>query len=369
MKFAILRARLLDALNIVIGVVDKKPTHPAMACVRICAMANGTIQFSAMNLTGGIRRTEPAIEVGRAGAVALNAHDLRERMQKADAEDVTFALAKDATRMSIRSGAMGFSMGPFPLEEVPELAAVAKANAIEVPAVMAARAINAVSGRAYQDVSRPNQHQVRLLADNGHMMSEATDGHQCIRYDAGEWEYAGPPMILSLEGARILADVAEKQEIVHVRIASAQASFIADGTEAYAAQFDAAFPPVEGMFAVEPTVWASINRDSAISWVRACLVSGGTINRVAVSGEGGLLVFRATDTKSEAIAETRVPFQWEGSGAVDGTILVSSLQSFESGEVTLGLVEQTFQGGKKGCVFTITADGTKTKAVISGQQI
>ncbi len=366
MKFSILRSRMLAALDMVMPVVDKKPTMAGLACVRIVAQSDGTVAFSAMSLAAGIRRTETAIEVVRAGTVAVNATDLRERIQKASAEDVTISLAKDATRIAIRSGAMAFSVGIFPLADVPELPVVDDGQqTVDVPAAMVARGIVAMASYAYQGDGRPPQQQIRISAGDGRMMVEAVDGYRVGAYDAGPWDFVGAPTVLSLNGARILAGVAAGHDTVAVGV-GAMATFSTETTDAYAAQFGVAFPPVETMQAAfAPTVSVELTRADAIAWVKACLVSGGKTNSMAVVGEGGLLVFKAADSDSDAVADTLVPIAWTGSAGIDGQYLLAGLQTFDGETVTLALSEQKFEG-RSAYAFKLS-DASKTTVMISGQ--
>jgi len=123
MKVVCDRAALLDAINLVSGVVAARTPRPQLTCVKLEAQRQD--DAGALTLAGGdgevsLRFTTASVEVQEPGEALIPADKLRQIVAAEDAEP-TLTLSADGDALHIRGADARFSVYGYPASEFPPL--------------------------------------------------------------------------------------------------------------------------------------------------------------------------------------------------------------------------------------------------------
>ncbi len=175
MKFNVTRNELLNELNLVQGVIEKKSTIPILSNILLEA-ADGRLNMVATDLDVTIRCGCPAT-VSVEGATTLSARRLFDivRLLPEDAE-ISFSLLENDW-VELRSGRSEYKIVALPKENFPSIPEAAPATA-QIPGGLIRSLIQRTMFAITQEESRYSLNGALLVLIPGEIKMVATDGHR-----------------------------------------------------------------------------------------------------------------------------------------------------------------------------------------------
>ena len=175
MKITIDRERLLEPLQQIAGVVERRQTLPILANILINA-GNGKLHMTATDLEVELR-TDTDAECSENGYFTVPARKLLD-ITKALPDGATMELDIDGDRVKLKSGRSRFTLGMLPAQDYPVIEPTPSSSVLTVNEALFKRLIEKTQfAMAQQDV-RYYLNGMLLELSNGEIRTVATDGHR-----------------------------------------------------------------------------------------------------------------------------------------------------------------------------------------------
>lgn len=175
MEFVIHKSDLVQELQTVTGVVEKRTTLPILANLLLEANSKG-LEVGASDLEVTIRGTAKATVV-REGAVTLPAVKLLEIARQLPEAEVQFKVV-DRNQVAISCERTRYRIAGQPREDFPEFPKVEAARGIKLPGAPLRQMIERVSFAITTEDPRYSMHGALLLIQKGSLTLVATDGYR-----------------------------------------------------------------------------------------------------------------------------------------------------------------------------------------------
>ena len=175
MNLSVEREALLQPLQAVIGVVERRQTMPILANVLLSAQ-NGQLSITATDLEVELVATTD-LDIDADGDVTVPGRKLLD-ICRALPEGATVKLSHSAEKMSVRSGRSRFTLATLPAPEFPTIDNINAGGAINLPQETLQELLEKTHfAMAQQDV---RYYLNGLLIETGgkHLRAVATDGHR-----------------------------------------------------------------------------------------------------------------------------------------------------------------------------------------------
>jgi len=187
MKFTVSRNSLLNELNLVQGVIEKKSTIPILSNILLEAMG-GRLEITATDLDVTIR-CGCAVSVDGEGTTTISARRLFDIVRLLpDGSDVAFSLLENDW-VELRCGNSQYKIVALPKENFPSIPEAAPATA-QIPAGILRGMIQRTMFAITQEESRYSLNGALLALLPGEIRMVATDGHRLALVSKG-MEIAG----------------------------------------------------------------------------------------------------------------------------------------------------------------------------------
>ena len=310
MKVICERAALLEAINLVSGVVNARTPRPQLTCVRVSATQDGgagTLNLAATDAEISLSLQIGRVEVAEEGQALIPADKLRQ-IVSAEENEPTLTLETEGDLTHIRGADAHFRLHGFPAAEfppVPRFADLVEGRGGGSPATAAfsidAGTLAGIVGRTVFATARENSRYaingVLLKRDGKKLEMVATDGRRLAlcRATAGEGEGEAASCIVPTKALGILMKlVGDDDEPVRLAITDNQIAFRFGDTDEDAratlvsALVEGTFPPYEDVIPKDQDIKVEFDRDVLISAVRrAALLTNEESRgvRMAFSGE------------------------------------------------------------------------------------
>jgi DNA polymerase III subunit beta len=182
--------QLAANLALVGRAVASRPTHPILANIRLDADgSNQSLGMTAFDLNLGIQVSFPA-QVVEAGSITLPAKLLNDIVSRLPDEDITIAVDKDNTMVSIVCGSGRYQMHGLPVEEFPELPQIGEDGETTYLPVEAM-----LSGLSSTLFATSADETKRILTATTDLLEfAATDGHRLSVVQTGFLDADEPPV-------------------------------------------------------------------------------------------------------------------------------------------------------------------------------
>jgi DNA polymerase-3 subunit beta len=344
MKFTASREQILQPLQGVIGVVERKQTMPILANVLIAARGSGAGRLS---ITGTDLEVELVASgdatVQQPGDVTIPGRKLLEII-RALPDKTQVTLTTDGEKVKISGGRSRFVLSSLPASEFPMVEEISAQQALVVPQVELKRLIEKTHfSMAQQDV-RYYLNGTLLEADGLTLRAVATDGH---RLAIAETALAAPaktsqqvivPRKGILELQRILGSDGEVQLSIgtnHVRATIGDVRFTSK-------LIDGKFPEYGRVIPAKPTKIVTAGRDVLRQALhRTAILSNEKYRGVRLTVAAGLLSVQAHNPEQEE-AEDSVEVSYQGDEVEIGfnvTYLLDALSAVDGENVEIGLTD------------------------------
>ncbi len=301
MKVICDRAVLMDAVNLVSGVVQARSPRPQLTCVRLTAEKGktGSLTLAATDAEVSLRLTIANVDVSRAGESLTPAEKLRQIIAAEDREQTLTLEATDET-LKITGGDARFRVHGRPVKEfpaIPEKAATGK-GVFQVDAATLGSLIARTIFATAKENSRYAINGVLLKCDGKTIQMVATDGRRLALAKTSAGGGAAGVEAIGIVPTKALnlvsRLVADPEEMVQVSLSENQAvfAFLAEGGAARAALssvlVEGAFPPFEDVVPRDHDRKATFDREALASGVRrAALLTNEESRGVRMAFSGG----------------------------------------------------------------------------------
>lgn len=195
MEFHSIRAELLNELQLLMGVIEKKHTMPILANVWIQAEGN-RLTLKATDLEVGVITHSPA-QVVEPGEFTVNAKRLQDMLSTLSGAQVSLSMS-EGSMLDVVSGSAQFSIETMPTHDFPSIPECSFEDGIELPSGFVQSCIARVLFSISND---PHKYAIngalwRLQGKDFNMVS--TDGHRMsvlrseINHEGGDFEVIIP---------------------------------------------------------------------------------------------------------------------------------------------------------------------------------
>src|SRR5580765_6951179 len=175
MQFSVSKNALLNELNLLQGIVEKKSTIPILSNVLIETVNDSTISLVATDLDVSLQ-TECAAESGRPGSIVLQARKLFEIVRNLPDAEINFA-KEENDWVKIVCASSEFRIVGQSKEHFPSTPKAEKAG-VTIPAAVLHGLINRTVFAITQEESRYALNGALLSFGEGRLQMVATDGHR-----------------------------------------------------------------------------------------------------------------------------------------------------------------------------------------------
>lgn len=340
MKFTSEREKVLEPLQAVIGVVERRQTMPVLANVLLSAK-NGRLSVTAtdleVELVAGVEVT-----VQQAGEITVPGRKLLDIVRAlADKAAVVFTL--DGDKASIKSGKSRFSLTTLPAADFPSIEEINPALSFEVEQSALKRLIDKTHfSMAQQDV-RYYLNGMLLESDGKSLRTVATDGHRLAMCEMELATKSGTQQVIVprkgvLELQRLLGadgNVAVQVGSNHVRITLGDIRFTSK-------LIDGRFPEYGRVIPANPGRIIKADREALRRALqRTAILSNEKYRGIRLALKQNLLVLTAHNPEQEE-AEDEVEVSYQGEEFEVGfnvNYLLDALAAIEGAEVEVGLTD------------------------------
>jgi DNA polymerase III subunit beta len=344
MKFTATREQILQPLQGVIGVVERKQTMPILANVLIAARGSGAGRVS---ITGTDLEVELVASgdatVQQPGEVTVPGRKLLEII-RALPDKTQVTLTTDGDKVKVSGGRSRFVLSSLPASEFPMVEEISAQQALVVPQVELKRLIEKTHfSMAQQDV-RYYLNGTLLEADGTTLRAVATDGHRLAIAEAALAAAAKTsqqvivPRKGILELQRILGNEGDVQLAIgtnHVRATIGDVRFTSK-------LIDGKFPEYGRVIPAKPTKIVTAGRDVLRQALhRTAILSNEKYRGVRLTVAAGLLSVQAHNPEQEE-AEDSVEVSYQGDEVEIGfnvTYLLDALSAVDGENVEIGLTD------------------------------
>ncbi|TVP55922.1 MAG: DNA polymerase III subunit beta [Halomonadaceae bacterium] len=176
MKLTLSREALLQPLQAIAGVVEKKQTMPVLSNVLLIA-EDGQLTLTGTNMEVELVARVDDIAVEQPGRITVPARKLSDICRSLP-EGVTITLSVDAERMKVKAGASQFTLSTLPAEHFPNVEDDAESFRLSLPQGELRHLLEATAfAMAQQDV-RYYLNGLLLEVSDSLLRAVATDGHR-----------------------------------------------------------------------------------------------------------------------------------------------------------------------------------------------
>jgi DNA polymerase III subunit beta len=340
MKFTSEREKVLEPLQAVIGVVERRQTMPVLANVLLSAK-NGRLSITAtdleVELVAGVEVT-----VQQAGEITVPGRKLLDIVRAlADKAAVVFTL--DGDKASIKSGKSRFSLTTLPAADFPSIEEINPTLSFEVEQSALKRLIDKTHfSMAQQDV-RYYLNGMLLESDGKSLRTVATDGHRLAMCEMELATKSSTQQVIVprkgvLELQRLLGadgNVAVQVGSNHVRITLGDIRFTSK-------LIDGRFPEYGRVIPANPGRIIKADREALRRALqRTAILSNEKYRGIRLALKQNLLVLTAHNPEQEE-AEDEVEVSYQGEEFEVGfnvNYLLDALAAIEGAEVEVGLTD------------------------------
>jgi DNA polymerase-3 subunit beta len=360
MKFSIDRAALLDPLQIVSNVVERRQTLPILA--NLLLVADGIPDGSGLTLTGSDQEVELGartrlLQIEESGEITVPARKLLEICRSLP-ESAVLDFRMDGSRLGVESGRFKSHLATLPATDFPKVEMGDEEVGFSLPAnALHDLLVKTSFAMAQQDVRyffngllfETTPDMVRFVATNGQRL--ATSYLENLRTGEGKRQFIVPRKAVS-ELFRLIPNDADLD--VEVRFSSNHLQVLCGDANLTTKLIDASYPDYSRAIPDRgDKVLVGDRQEIREALIRTAILSNEMYNNVRLKLESGKLEMHSNNPSQEE-AEESVSVDYNGEALEIGfnvSYLIDAL-SVISGEK----VEITFSDSNSACLLTSPDD-------------
>lgn len=315
MKFSIARETLLNNLNYVQSVVEKRNSIAILSNVKLEVEGNSLVSTATDNHMSIEAKSEAFVDV--AGATTVSAHKLFEIVKRLPSEAmISLELKDDGSRMQITAGKSKFSLACLDADAFPDVASVSSSVNFKLTGSQVTRLLKKAKFAASQDDTRQYLNGIFMHLKDDKLRFVATDGHRLARIeqDIPTGAEGMPGVIIPRKTIDEIAKLADKSKDLEVTVAENKIQFATEEATLTSNVIDGTFPDYERVIPTGNTLEMDVPRQSLMSAVdRVAILSHEKSRSVRFSINTNNLVISANNPDQEnAQEELKITFDAEG---------------------------------------------------------
>ena len=343
MKFTATREQLIQPVQAVIGVVERKQTMPVLANVLL------SVKGSRLSVTGTDLEVELVasgeVSVGQPGEITVPGRKLLE-IAKALPEKSTVTVSLDGERLKVSAGRSRFTLSTLAASEFPVVESVSAQQTLTLPQAELGRLIAKTHfSMAQQDV-RYYLNGTLLETDGKLLRTVATDGHRLAIAEAqlatGGKNVNAQQVIVPRKGILELQRILGNEGDVEITIGSNHIRLQIGDIRFTSKLIDGKFPDYGRVIPASPSKAVVVERDSfRAALQRTAILSNEKYRGVRVSLAKNSLKLQAHNPEQEE-AQDEVEIDYKGEEMEIGfnvTYLLDALTAIDTETVELGLTD------------------------------
>jgi DNA polymerase-3 subunit beta len=364
MKFSIQRDPLLEALQEVQSVVEKKSTVQILSNI-LCSIKNKVLSLSATDLEVGVKINLP-LESGEDGKITLSAKHFLDIVKELPAQSVLQVSRKSNDWVEIVCGKSKFSIVSLSADEYPPLPSFEDKKYLDARTATLADMIDKTAFAVSTDATRYHMNGVYFEhLDNAVMRMVATDGHRLSFVDQEVFKQTPEikkGIIIPKKGLLELRKLLG-QDGDTIKIAFEKGYLFANLKDTYLfiRLIEGEYPDYKPVIPKEVTRFAQINRDAFISALRrVSLLAHEKSRGVKLNLKDGLMTISSSNPDmGEAREEVEINYSAEPVEiSFNAKYLLDCLPMVNTDEVEFSFKERlspgTLQGvGQKNHTYVI----------------
>ncbi len=268
MKVICDRGALVEALNLVGGIVVTRTPKPVLTCVKLAA-ANGSLTVSATDLEAAIRFSTARVDTQEAGEALVPSDKLSQIVR--ESVDPTLTIESKGEETHIRGQDSHFKVYGYPLSDFPTLPEFTGDPDFEIPAGQLSQLIHQTIYATARENSRYAINGVLIEREGSKLCVVATDGHRLAlaRGDCkGDKKTNRSAIVPTRALQQLLKLLSDAEEIVRVKIADNQILFATDQAMLASNLVEGNFPPYKDVIPKDGDKKATLDTGSLTSAVR-----------------------------------------------------------------------------------------------------
>lgn len=343
MKFTASREQIIQPVQAVIGVVERKQTMPVLANVLL------SVKGTRLSVTGTDLEVELVasgeVSVGQPGEITVPGRKLLE-IAKALPEKSSVTVSLDGERLKVVAGRSRFTLSTLAATEFPVVESVSAQQTLTLPQAELGRLIAKTHfSMAQQDV-RYYLNGTLLETDGKLLRTVATDGHRLAIAEAqlatGGKNVNAQQVIVPRKGILELQRILGAEGDVEITIGSNHIRLQIGDIRFTSKLIDGKFPDYGRVIPAAPTKAVVIERDSfRAALQRTAILSNEKYRGVRVSLAKNSLKLQAHNPEQEE-AQDEVEIDYSGDEMEIGfnvTYLLDALTAIDTETVELGLTD------------------------------
>ncbi|MBK6674231.1 MAG: DNA polymerase III subunit beta [Proteobacteria bacterium] len=343
MKFTATREQIIQPVQAVIGVVERKQTMPVLANVLLSVKGNR------LSVTGTDLEVELVasgeVNVGQPGEITVPGRKLLE-IAKALPDKVSVTVSLDGERLKVVAGRSRFTLSTLAATEFPVVESVSAQQTLTLPQAELGRLIAKTHfSMAQQDV-RYYLNGTLLETDGKLLRTVATDGHRLAIAEAqlatGGKNVTAQQVIVPRKGILELQRILGNEGDVEITIGSNHIRLQIGDIRFTSKLIDGKFPDYGRVIPASPSKAVVVERDSfRAALQRTAILSNEKYRGVRVSLAKNSLKLQAHNPEQEE-AQDEVEIDYAGEEMEIGfnvTYLLDALTAIDTETVELGLTD------------------------------
>ena len=329
MKLSASREALLQPLQAVIGVVERRQTMPILANVLLAAK-DGQVAVTATDLEVELV-ANAEVEIEAAGEVTVPGRKLLD-ICRALPEGAAISMNLSGEKLNVKSGRSRFSLMTLPAAEFPTVEDISAEQTVSVSKEMLAKLLDKTHfSMAQQDVRY-------------HLRAVATDGHRLAlcEVDLGDKKLPEQQVIVPRKGVLELQRLLDGEGDVELQFGSNHIRIQLEGIRFTSKLIDGRFPEYERVIPQDTSNQLTADREifrGALQ--RTAILSNEKYRGIRLVIKSGSLLLQAHNPEQEE-AEEELEISYGGEDIEIGfnvNYLLDALGAIESTEVALAVVD------------------------------
>lgn len=341
MKVICDRSALVEALNLVSGVVVSRTPKPVLLCVKLSADAGtSTLTMSATDLEASLRVSSPRVEISEPGEALVPADKLSQIVR--ESVDPTLTIQSEQDTVHIRGQDSHFKVFGQPVSDFPPIPEFTGQADFEVQAGELQQLVAQTTFASARENSRYAMNGVLLERDGNKLNMVATDGHRLAvaKGDCKGAKSEARTAIVPTKALNLLTRLLNEPEaVVKVKLADNQITFATESAVLTSNLVEGNFPPYKDVVPKDGDKKATLATGVLASAVRrASLLTNEESKgvRFSFTSKGLTLSSRAAEM-GEAQINVEVP-KYQGDAIDIGfnpSYILDALKVADQNEITL----------------------------------
>ncbi len=340
MKLSAEREAILQPLQAVIGVVERRQTMPILANVLLSAK-DGKVSITATDLEVELVATAE-VNVQQAGEITVPGRKLLD-IFRALPDKVTVNLAVNGAKVNVRAGKSRFALSTLPAAEFPTVEEINAQQTIKVSQAELRRLLDLTHfSMAQQDV-RYYLNGMLLETEGSTLRTVATDGHRLAMCETNlETKAKAGQVIVPRKGILELQRILGTEGVVELSVGSNHIRAKIGEIRFTSKLIDGRFPEYSRVVPPEPPNVIKADREAVRQALqRTAILSNEKYRGIRLAVKGNALQVQAHNPEQEE-AEEEIEVTYKGEDLEVGfnvNYLLDALAAVEGTEVELGLTD------------------------------